>query len=114
MHMCNAYMCNNIMCTCNVYAYNNVMRATVFSYFNFFRVYNNTCRQSRMLAKEAISKMCANEAVDNRECRQTGSPPLIYFNVYILKNLEIYEILKYTQSKIAVHLKFGKKSPNFK
>jgi len=68
-----------------------------------------------MLAKEAISKMCAKEAVDNREWRQTGSPPLMYFNVYILKNFEIYEILKYTLSpKKAVHLKFGKKSPNFK
>jgi len=56
------YMCNNVMCT------------IVFSYFHFLHVCNNTCRQSGMLAREAVGKMCANEAFDNRECRQTGPP----------------------------------------
>jgi len=62
-----------------VYVRNNVMCAIARSYLYFFRVRNNTCRQlgcrqSGMLAKVAVGKMCANEAVGNRECKQTGFP----------------------------------------
>jgi len=72
-----------------MYVRNNVMCATVLSFLHFFRVCNNTCRlsgckQSGMLAKEAVGKMlCANEAVGNRECRQTGSPWAIPYIICI-------------------------------
>jgi len=57
-----------------MYVPNNVIYAIVLSYLHFFRICNNTCRQSGMLAKGAVGKMlCANKAVGNRECRQLKS-----------------------------------------
>ena len=85
-HVCNVHVRNNDMCAICMCAIMLcvqcvcVQQCHVRNRSFVFYVCNNACRQSLcrqsgMSVIEAVGKMlCANEAVGNRDCRQTGPP----------------------------------------